>query len=195
MSTSQVVRLRTPALGAGQTYRFGSGHLIGPGTVLTVAHALRPPGNDRYVPAKGDSCQVRRDGDDQRGGWVAGTVLASESSVDLAIVSVPELAGDVTPVRWGRLTGGDTPVRWRSSGFPVAGLGPQGRAREDCWGRVFPESGNRDGRLALTIKSRAAKHQERARRSGWAGLSGAAVLCHGHIVGVQAGIQRSTAIA
>ncbi len=181
MSTSNVVRLRTSALGGGHRYRFGSGYLIGPGLVLTAAHTLRTPGAARG-PCNGDVCQVLREGD-ERTGWMPGSVLALESSADLAVVSVPDLVRGVAPVRWGKLDGGNEPVRWTARGFPVAGLSAHGRAREDCWGQVSPASGNVDGRMALTITSRAAKPLPSG-KSGWAGLSGAAVLCHGHLVGI-----------
>ena len=167
MKANRVVRLRTPATGANGRYTFGSGYLIGRELVLTAAHALRPPGDDEYVPKKGDKCQVLRNDHDPGDGWLDGCVEASSLEVDLAVVSVAGLAEDVTPVRWARLDESVELMDWLSMGFPVAGLDDAGRQLEIQWGRFSPAARASEGRLALPIKS--GKPRPRlSGSSGWA---------------------------
>ena len=182
MDESLVVRLRTPPGGGGPPFRFGSGYLIGLGQVLTAGHTLRPPGDETCVPVTGDRCQVLPWGGDPQLGWLPGEVERCEVELDLAIVSVPELAGGVEPVRWGRL-GGSEPVPWKAIGFPVAGLDDSGRQPETAWGEVAPTTEEFAGLLGLVIGSRAARPTPGG-SSGWAGLSGAAVFSHDRLVGV-----------
>jgi hypothetical protein len=78
------------------------------------------------------------------------------------------------------MTGAD-PLDWSAVGFPVASLEDQaGRQAEHAFGRTSPISDRAAGRLALTVESREA----RGGGSPWAGLSGAAVFCGDHLVGV-----------
>jgi HEAT repeat protein/Tfp pilus assembly protein PilF len=179
---SLVVRLRTPPAGGGPPFRFGSGYLIGPEWVLTAGHTLRPPEDDSHVPVTGDRCQVLPWGGDPELGWLPGQVEHCEVELDLAIVSVPGLAGSAEPVRWGRLAGSE-PVPWKAIGFPVAGLDDSGRQPETAWGEVSPATQEPAGKLGLVIGSRAARLTPGG-TSGWAGLSGAAVFSHDRLVGV-----------
>ena len=182
MDESLVVRLRTPPASGGPPFRFGSGYLIGPERVLTAGHTLRSPGDDTSVPGTGDRCQVLPWAGDSEQGWLAGQVECCDLELDLAVVSVPGLAGGVAPVRWGRLAGSE-PVPWKAIGFPVAGLDASGRQPETGWGEVSPATESFAGRLGLVIGSRAARPTPGG-TSGWAGLSGAAVFCHDRLVGV-----------
>ena len=95
------------------------------------------------------------------------------------MLSCPGLRAD-GGVRWGRL-GGPDPLDWGAVGFPVASLDEKaGRQAEHAFGRTSPISDRAAGRLALTVESREATRDD----SPWAGLSGAAVFCGDHLVGV-----------
>ena len=97
----------------------------------------------------------------------------------MAVLSCPGLQAG-SEVRWGRLAGSD-PLDWGAVGFPVASIDEAaGRQAEHAFGRTSPISDRAAGRLALSVESREATGGD----SPWAGLSGAAVFCGDHLVGV-----------
>ena len=113
------------------------------------------------------------------GAWRPASVAWADTDRDVAVLACPGLqaGGDV---RWGRLTGSD-PVDWGTVGFPAASVDEDGgRQAEHAFGRASPISGRAAGRLVLTVESREARRGD----SPWAGLSGAAVFCGDHLVGV-----------
>ncbi len=169
----RVVGTAVPLAAGGDRYKFGSGYLIANGMVLTAAHVLEPA---KGVSAqKGQPAEARRIGGD----WRAATVAWVDATRDVAVLSCPELRAD-RGVRWGRLAGPD-PVDWGAAGFPAASADDSvGRRAEHVYGRTSPISDRIAGRLALTVESRKATGGD----SPWAGLSGAAVFCGDHLVGV-----------
>jgi tetratricopeptide (TPR) repeat protein len=124
---------------------------------------------------------VARVGDE----WHAATVEWVDAKGDVAILSCHELSANGA-VRWGRLVG-SAPLPWGAVGFPVASV-DDARARhpEHAYGLTSPISDVDLGRLALTVGSREAIGADPpiGNYSPWAGLSGAAVFCGDHLVGV-----------
>ena len=112
------------------------------------------------------------------GPWQQATVAWVDGVKDVAVLACPGMQADGT-VRWGRLVGSN-PLDWGAVGFPVASKDDDGRQPEHAFGRTSPISDLRAGWLALTIESREAISGD----SPWAGLSGAAVFCGDHLVGV-----------
>lgn len=181
LDQERVVRLRVaPRGGEGPPWRFGSGYLIATGVVLTACHVLEPPDSEEQ-PEAGDVCEVLAWPCDSDEGWLAASVAWADSDRDIALVSV---AAEVTvsPVRFGRLEGAVI-VSWSAVGFPVASLDAEGRQPESAFGRTSPISQAPGGRLALTVESREPRSRQ-GNETGWAGLSGAAVFCGEHLVGV-----------
>lgn len=169
----RVVRTAVRLADGGALYRFGSGYLIADGLVLTAAHVLE---RETGVAAQEDQpAEVAC----IEGAWQPATVAWADNGRDVALLTCPGLqAGGA--VRWGRLTGSD-PVDWGTVGFPAASVDEDGgRQAEHAFGRASPIGGRAAGRLALTVESREARGSD----SPWAGLSGAAVFCGDHLVGV-----------
>ena len=169
----RVVRTAVPLAGGGDRYRLGSGYLISDGLVLTATHVLEQA--EGVAAEKGQAAEAACIGS----GWQQATVVWVDAGQDVAILACPALrAGG--GIRWGRLTGSD-PLDWGAVGFPVASLDEaEGRQAEHAFGRTSPMSNRAAGRLALTVESREATGGD----SPWAGLSGAAVFCGDHLVGV-----------
>jgi hypothetical protein len=169
----RVVRTAVPLAERNDLYNLGSGYLIADGLVLTAAHVLEQAKG--AAPREGQGAEAARLGCE----WQQATVAWVDSGRDVAVLACPGLSAD-GGVRWGRLTGAD-PLDWSAVGFPVASLEDQaGRQAEHAFGRTSPISDRAAGRLALTVESREA----RGGGSPWAGLSGAAVFCGDHLVGV-----------
>ena len=100
-------------VGLGRGWGRGSGVVIGPGQVLTVAHVLR---GDRLAVTFAD------------GRTEEGRVAGSDPDLDVAVIVVE--TGDVSPVAWG---GADPP----SPGAPVLALAnPGGRGLRTTFGLV-----------------------------------------------------------
>jgi hypothetical protein len=173
LDNHRIVRTAVPLAAGGDLYNLGSGYLIADRLVLTAAHVLeRAKG---VAAQEGQSAEAARIGGD----WQAATVAWVDATSDVAVLSCPGLRAD-GGVRWGRLAGSD-PVKWGAAGFPVASADDAaGRQAEHVYGRTSPISDRAAGRLALTVESRRAIGSD----SPWAGLSGAAVFCGDHLVGV-----------
>jgi hypothetical protein len=86
------------------------------------------------------------------------------------------------PAHWAKLVGTEV-LHWDAVGCPVASLGPKHREREHVYGEVSPLTGEGGDWLGLTVSSREPRVTGTA-ATGWAGLSGAAVICDDHIAGV-----------
>jgi hypothetical protein len=167
------VRTAVQLADSGDLYRFGSGYLIADGLVLTAAHVLERASGE--APQEGQPAEVAF----TEGAWRPATVAWADTTRDVALLGCPGLQAG-SDVRWGRLTGSD-PVDWGAVGFPAASLDEDaGRQAEHAFGRASPISGRAIGRLALTVESREARGGD----SPWAGLSGAAVFCGDHLVGI-----------
>jgi tetratricopeptide (TPR) repeat protein len=174
---SRVVRTRVPGSRGGRRFSFGSGYLVALGRVLTAAHVLVPPGMDP-PPTAGQPCEILCSGPGEI--WRPGEALWVEPEFDLAVVSV-DAGRDLGRMRWGRVDG-DGPLFWSAVGFPLASLDDAGRQPEHAWGETSAITQAPAQKLGLTVNSRHARPPGAG--SGWAGLSGAAVLCDQRLVGV-----------
>lgn len=173
MEEDRVVRTSVPLAGSHGMFNLGSGYLVEDGLVLTASHVLvTGPG---HVPQPGDQAEVAA----AAGAWLPATVRWADPERDVALLDCPDMRPGGA-VRWGRPTGSE-PLAWRAIGFPAASLDRQGgRQPEQPYGRMAPASQRPAGLLALTVESREAY----GGTSPWAGLSGAAVFCGDHLVGV-----------
>ena len=179
MVQRRVVRTRVPIREG--LFVFGSGYLVATGRVLTARHVLTPENTE---PSVGQACDVLLWPWDPAQGWLPGRVAWLHPQEDAAILSVDGAGDDLPPVRWGRIDEESDLLEWRATGFPVVGLDPNGRrVEETAYGRLAPDSAESIGGLALNVESRKAK-QDREGGSGWAGLSGAAVLSGGLLIGI-----------
>ena len=99
-------------VGLGRGWGRGSGVVIAPGQVLTVAHVLR-----------GDEVAVSFDGDVREG-----RVLGADPDLDVAVIGVD--TGDVPPIAW-------EPAETPANGTPVFALAnPGGRGLRTTFGLV-----------------------------------------------------------
>jgi serine protease Do len=111
-------RVGPAVVGLGRGWGKGSGVVIAPGQVLTVAHVLR--GDEVAVTFAG--------GDEPRGRVAEGRVAGSDADIDVAVVAVD--TGDIEPIAW---EPGDAPV----AGAPVFALAnPGGRGLRATFGLV-----------------------------------------------------------
>ena len=173
LDKDRAVRIAVTLAAGGDQYRLGSGYLIADGLVLTAAHVLAL--RDGEAPLQGQPAEVKR----ACGDWQAAIAVWLDAARDVAVLSCPDMRAD-GGVRWGRLTGSE-PVAWGAVGFPAASADDSaGYQSEHAWGQTSPISESGAGRLALTVESREAI----GGGSPWAGLSGAAVFCGDHLVGV-----------
>jgi Trypsin-like peptidase domain len=171
----RVVQVRTPGSTEG-TYRFGSGYFVAHDLVLTARHVLvRPEFTARERPVEGQPCEISFGN-----GWLAARLEAA-GDVDVAVLRTAA-DGGWHPARWAKLVGSE-PVHWDAVGYPVANVGQERREREHAYGEVSPLTGDGDNWLGLTVTSREPR-EAGTPATGWAGLSGAAVLCEGRIIGV-----------
>jgi hypothetical protein len=177
----RVVQVRTPggpASGAAGKYRFGSGYLVADGLVLTARHVLVPPEFGQQArPAVGQSCEISFAG----GVWLRASLVAA-GEIDAAVLRTEALDGQWPPGRWARLVGTE-PLHWDALGYPVASLGSDHREREHAYGEVSPLTGEGGDSLGLTVSSREPRVTGNP-ATGWAGLSGAAVICDDRIAGI-----------
>jgi hypothetical protein len=173
LNERRVVRTAVPLDADGDVYRLGSGYLVADGLVLTAAHVLER--TEGVTAQEGESAEVAFIGAD----WLPCTVAWVDARRDVAMLSCSGVQAR-NEVRWGRLAGSD-PLEWGAVGFPVASVDEvAGRQAEHAFGRTSPISERAAGRLALSVESREAVGGD----SPWAGLSGAAVFCGDHFVGV-----------
>jgi len=155
----------------------GSGYLLGGRLVLTAAHVVCPAGQ------KLATVQVRTES-----GLVAATVAwhRYEGDVDMALLVVTDPAWSEPvwrhPVRWGWLVTTRTGQRCTATGFPAVVAQPQHRDSHEAVGVINPDSLVKAGLYAVEVTNPPA----RSGRGGswWAGMSGAALLCEGLLVGV-----------
>jgi len=161
---------------------FWSGYLIAPRLVLTAAHGLPDADNE---PAN-----VRRLAD--RYGYASQVVWRNPApAVDQALLVVVDPIWDppdLPPQRWGYLREDDSsqgPVVYRcyARGFPAAQARDGGvRDTEALEGLIRLDTASLSGTLQVQIIT--GDLGPVANQSGWKGMSGAAVLCGGLLVGV-----------
>jgi tetratricopeptide (TPR) repeat protein len=178
MDFDRVVRIRV-ATGRRGIWVHGSGYLVAGERVLTAKHVLA---SESRSPGLGDPCQVRRWPCGATEDWLTGRVLWLHPSDDAAVLVVDGLGTGLQPVPWGRLEGSDQ-VEWTAMGYPDAGLAKADRREEQVRGSLEPGTGSSDDTLGLTVTSREPRDGD-ARTTGWAGLSGAAVLCGPTLIGL-----------
>ncbi|MFD5479704.1 tetratricopeptide repeat protein [Streptomyces hawaiiensis] len=202
----RVVELAALRPGA-KTHRAGSGYLLHDGLVITAAHTVPAPGTGEVRIRPGGTgpwlrCRILlrrysgRDTPESRG---------RPAPRDFAVLRVDDEAGlpaalsALPPVRWGRLATRPCSARIEATGFP-AGL----RVYEDRGGPRLATVLRDTAHISGTVVSsdalgarhivhvthpvppppdRAAGAGEKS-RTRWAGMSGAAVMCEGLLVGI-----------
>ena len=175
----RVVQVRTPGgvtSSAAGKYRFGSGYLVADGLVLTARHVLVPPEfAENARPAAEQRCEISF-GD---GVWRP-LSLEAAGDVDAAVLRTAD--GGWSPAGWARLVGTE-PVHWDAVGYPVASLGAE-HAGTRARVRRGLAADRRRQRLAWPYRVVPGTAGTGTPATGWAGLSGAAVICDGRIAGI-----------
>jgi hypothetical protein len=168
---------------------YGSGYIVGKGLVLTCSHIFSSSADDGSVPVvSGHEDVVARD---IRGDTYRCRVEWLNPTADLAIVHIPEPDSlPSEPVVLGTLPTITTGVSMRFSmyGWPRAG---DVKAAERPVREPFEVNGEirlsefaaaKTGRIRLRA---AEQFNPLLEGSSWTGMSGAAVICGGAVVGVQ----------
>lgn len=165
----------------GGSGRRGSGYLMAAGRVLTAAHVI----------ADARAVRVRFDADRPGERIVEATVEWRHAGTDTAVLAVPggDGAEAVEAARFGRVGESDAVLSCTAVGFPRFKLrtDPDGtwyRDVEHVRGACAVLSNRREGTLDLQVTPPATDPDTDA--SPWEGMSGAAVLSGGRIVGVVA---------
>ena len=153
----------------------GSGYPLAARLVLTAAHVVCPAGSplaDVRVRATTGELRVAR-------------VAWHDSDVDVALVEITDPTWVERtwpqPVRWGRLVTHRGVGDCVAAGFPAVVATPEMRDRLDARGSINPGSRSKSGMLAMDVTNPPAPPHEGSR---WAGMSGAAVVMDGLIIGV-----------
>ncbi|MDT7653222.1 MAG: hypothetical protein QOI36_4628, partial [Pseudonocardiales bacterium] len=155
----------------------GSGYLLGGRLVLTAAHVVCAAG--RVL----STVLVRTES-----GLVAAEVVwhRYDDDVDVALLVVtdPGWSDPVWrhPVRWGRLVTTRAGQRCEAIGFPKVVATPRRRDSHHAVGEINPGSLVKAGLHAVEVTNPPARPGLDG--SGWQGMSGAALLCEGLLVGV-----------
>jgi tetratricopeptide (TPR) repeat protein len=160
-----------------------SGHLIADRLVLTAAHVL---GIEVNVEPR-----VRRLVDTGEGHTCRVAWQNPNLNVDLALLEITDphwmIPDDLWPLRWGRFPnaryGRDMAYKVAARGFPIAqARSGGGRDTEELAGLVRLGTGMLSSTFQIQVIS--GDLGKVGTRSGWHGMSGAAVLCDDLIVGV-----------
>ncbi|MFH9066015.1 aKG-HExxH-type peptide beta-hydroxylase [Streptomyces coeruleorubidus] len=178
----------TPANGG--PGRRGSGYLVSAGRVLTAAHVIEGAAK----------VEVRLQADRPDELTVAAAVEWRDTGIDVAVLVIPvRLGGTGTgalpSVSFGQIGERDVVLRCTALGFPRFKL------RKDTDGSLFRDTEHADatcavlsnlgeGTLDLKVASPPADDPD-PRADAWEGMSGAAVFCEGHLVGVVSRHHRS----
>ncbi|MFD4948952.1 hypothetical protein ACFWNT_42270 [Streptomyces sp. NPDC058409] len=166
------------------TRSVGSGYLVAPQLVLTARHSVSDAGTARAHPRidvrighPRRSLPVWRDGEVC---WVG------PADTDVALVWLEEavhLPG-AEPVRWGHPTG-RRPLAYEGLGYPqLAEYADDERGVETLRGVLAPLSTGPADTFVLDQAAAPRPRPEGAGERAWSGVSGAAVFCHGFLVGV-----------
>ena len=156
----------------------GSGYLLGGRLVLTAAHVVCGGGRVSAM------VQVRA----ESGGLLAAQVAwhRFEGDVDVALLVVTDPGWPEPvwrhPVRWGRLVTTRAGQRCEAIGFPAVVAQPQRRDTHHAVGVINPGALVKAGLYAVEVTNPPAGPG--ADGSRWQGMSGAALLCDGLLVGV-----------
>lgn len=171
----RVMEIRCRA--ADRSWTHGTGYLVAPGTVLTARHVV-----ERAAQRPTD-VEVRPASRTNRADWCGATnvVLAGSSRLDAALLElVPDPAQQTRTPTAGVLDVAAA-IPFHACGFPyAAGESEPGALRRAETVEGVTRVGARDGRLQLDVTgphpaARAPGADGRA-RTGWAGLSGAALF-------------------
>ncbi|NJR61009.1 MAG: NACHT domain-containing protein [Cyanobacteria bacterium CRU_2_1] len=171
---------------------YGSGYCMGGGLVLTAKHLLSDGGAD----CVGADCTVRWFKQSAGEGFEKDKINAPAKVVwqapdrDIALVELGELRpNSVEPIALGRLPQGKNgeEIEFKISGYPRWGVVEGVAERLNFRGTI-----NRgDSAFWLRIKEElSSEYSSEQPRSEWEGMSGAAVVCDGLVVGVQTRHQR-----
>ncbi|MGI8330396.1 hypothetical protein ACRYCC_10565 [Actinomadura scrupuli] len=184
---------------------YGTGYLVGDGLVLTALHVVA-----QGAPAAEPTAEQTSAGPIRPHGGITVRILGTDrwldselvwplngetAAVDAALLRITDITGDgrLTPpaARWGRPVTAAM-MDCHSTGFPVAQRRfGNVRDTEELHAQVAPLTRSRDGHFQLSVErdlpdlpgsgSRAPGVEE---TSPWSGMSGAALLCSGMVVGL-----------
>ena len=157
-------------------WQSGSGYPLASHLVLTAAHIVCP-GRQPL-----DEIRVR----DATGALDAARVVWHDDVLDVALVEITDAQwperGWRQPVRSGQLVTRRAGQECTASGFPRVVATPQMRGVHVATGRINPGGRVKAGLYAIDVDNPPAPPDEGGSR--WAGMSGAAVLADGFLVGV-----------
>ncbi|MCT9141294.1 aKG-HExxH-type peptide beta-hydroxylase [Streptomyces violarus] len=178
----------TPANGGPS--RRGSGYLVSAGRVLTAAHVVEDAA----------TIEIRFQADRPDELSVAAAVEWRHAGIDVAVLVVPVRLGGTSTgalpaASYGRIGERDVVLRCTALGFPRFKLrtdtdGSRYRDAEHADTTCAALSNRGEGTLDLKVTSPPADDPDPG-KDAWEGMSGAAVFCEGHLVGVVSRHHRS----
>ena len=167
----------------------GSGYRVAANGVLTAAHLV--------VDADDIEVVFRPDRSDEWSASATVRLCATKGDVALLTFELPAGQRASAPARVGRVGWREATLNCRVVGFPrfkrrryrndtaeVSATAPvRYRDSHQADGTIATLSNAREGTLEITVAVAPARDPD-PEHSPWEGMSGAAVLCHGHVVGV-----------
>ncbi|MCZ1003307.1 trypsin-like peptidase domain-containing protein [Streptomyces mirabilis] len=159
----------------------GSGYLVAPQLVLTACHVLIDEAGEvwpRITVRVGHPPSGRVDRREAAVCWTG------PDGLDVALLRLDAPVNVPGTVRWGRPEGrGSLP--YTGLGYPLQTRAADGHRRvEHLRGVLSPLAGGAGRHDLNTLDQDAAPRLRPDQRQGWGGVSGAAVFCQGHLVGV-----------
>lgn len=155
---------------------FGSGYVVANRLILTARHVIEPGGDvfvRTLVSGRRLPCQEV---------W---TGRETDAALLEIIGSLPAELHGMEPAELGRLVGLSKPVACTAVGFPWSQERPDGkRDTEQIRGEINLGTALFNGRYQVSVSSGTPKRP--AESSAWAGMSGAAVIADGFVIGVVA---------
>ncbi|MFF0226770.1 trypsin-like serine protease [Streptomyces sp. NPDC004629] len=159
----------------------GSGYLVAPQLVLTALHVLVDETGEVWPRITVRVGHPPSGNVDRREAAVCWT---GSNGLDVALLRLDAPVNVPGTVRWGRPVGSEA-LPYAGLGYPLQTRATDGHRRvEHLRGMLSPLAGG-DGRHDLyTLDQHAAPRLRTDQRQAWGGVSGAAVFCQGHLVGV-----------
>ncbi|MGW2052318.1 trypsin-like serine protease [Streptomyces sp. NPDC001840] len=160
--------------------RVGTGYLIGRRLVLTARHVVE---KSRGMPWAQIDVRVGHPQDADVHRCPASVRWTDPEGRDVALLLLDDEVDVPGSVRWGRPVG-NTPLNYQGLGYPSATFRDGQHKVEYLSGGLPPQAGGVGAQDLYALDQEAAPDMRADGEQAWSGVSGSAVFCQDHLVGV-----------